>query len=462
MSVDFSKKRFLVVDDQPMAREALRTIAQSAGAFAVEFAVGYQDALYRIRNNPPDVILCDYMLGKDRSGQQLLEEVRRFNLLTDEAIFIMVTGEQAYEQVVSAVELAPDEYIIKPFSPDKLLFRLERVAARKEFFSPYYRLRRNGDYPGALTTLGQLAKNEEGRQYRYEIMRQQAETMLAGGNATAAETAYRAILENYQFPWAQAGVARSLHHQQRTSEAREEIERVVAGAPHFFDAADLKAQICMAQGDHAEAQRVLDDVARRTPRNYLRKRLLAEAATLNGDVETARTAMADVIENDTMPGAITLPDQLALVRSYLAANDPINAEKILYTIKESDLLYSELGIQASYYALLTLTLPSKGKPKLAGLRPALMATPFDAATHLDLLHAALSVGDDLLADTQATHLLSSHDAKKVFATLRKYYALYGREADLRNLQREVALQRIRVRDSQAEPGEAAIATPDAT
>lgn len=241
MNIDFSKKRFLVVDDQPMAREALRTIAQSAGAFAVEFAGGYQDALYRIRNNPPDVILCDYVLGADRSGQQLLEEVRRFNLLTDEAVFIMVTGEQSYEQVVSAVELAPDEYIIKPFSPDKLLFRLERVAARKTFFSPYYRQRRSGDYPGALTTLGQLSKSDDGRQYRYEIMRQQAETMLASGNATAAETAYRAILDNYQFPWAQAGVARSLHRQQRTSEAREEVERVVAGSPHFFDAADLKA-----------------------------------------------------------------------------------------------------------------------------------------------------------------------------------------------------------------------------
>ena len=455
--VNFARKRFLVVDDQPMAREALRSIAQSAGAFAVEFAVGYQDALYRIRNNPPDVILCDYMLGKDRSGQQLLEEVRRFNMLTDEAIFIMVTGEQSYEQVVSAVELAPDEYIIKPFSPDRLLFRLERVAARKEFFSPYYRLRRNGDFPGALSTLGQLSRTEEGRQYRYDIVRQQAETLLASGNPVAAENAYRAILENYQFPWAQAGMARSLHYQQRTSEAREEIERVVSQSPNFFDAADLKAQICMAQGDHAEAQRVLDDVAKRTPRNYLRKRLLVEAATLNGDVDTARSVMADVVENDTMPGAITLADQLALARSYLSANDPINAEKIFYEIKESDLHYSELGVQASYYALLTLILPSRGRPKLGGLRPALLATPFEATTHLDILQAALSIGDDHLADTQASQLLSSHEARRVFASLRKHYAAYGRENDLRALQREVALQRIRLREQQ-QAGEASVLT----
>lgn len=46
---------------------------------------------------------------------------------------MMVTGEQSYEQVVSAVELVPDDYIIKPFSPDKLLLRLERIVAKKTF-----------------------------------------------------------------------------------------------------------------------------------------------------------------------------------------------------------------------------------------------------------------------------------------------------------------------------------------
>ena len=54
-------KRFLVVDDQPLARESLRAIAQTAGAFSVDFAPGYQDAIFKIRNNCPDVILCDYI-----------------------------------------------------------------------------------------------------------------------------------------------------------------------------------------------------------------------------------------------------------------------------------------------------------------------------------------------------------------------------------------------------------------
>ena len=60
----YAKSVSLVIDDQPQARDALRTIAQTIGAFAVEFATNYQDAIYRIRNNVPDIILCDYVLGE--------------------------------------------------------------------------------------------------------------------------------------------------------------------------------------------------------------------------------------------------------------------------------------------------------------------------------------------------------------------------------------------------------------
>jgi len=439
----YAQKRFLVIDDQPQARDALRTIAQTIGAFAVEFASNYQDALYRIRNNTPDVILCDYVLGDGRSGQQLLEELRRFNLLPDECIFMMVTGEQSYEQVVSAVELVPDDYIIKPFSPDKLVLRLDRIMAKKEFFKDYYREKRSQEYANALAILEQKQASETGRSYRFEILRQQAEVKLISGDAEGAETAYRAILDNYEFPWARAGVARSLHQQNKLTEARAEIERVVADTPQFFDAADLKANICMAQGEADEAQRVLDEVAKKTPRNYQRKRLLAEAATLNGDADTARSVLADVIANDTMPGAVTPADRLALARSQVDAKDLISAEKTLVGLKESEVQNLDLDAQVSYAALLAISSPGRGKPRFAGLRPALMSAELSAASRLDILRSALTLGDHELADHQAEALLEGEEAKKSFGAMRKHYALHGREMDFRNIQKQVALKRIK-------------------
>jgi len=439
---DYSKKRFLVIDDQAQARDALRTIAQQVGAFAVEFATNYQDAIFRIRNNTPDIILCDYMLGEGRSGQQLLEELRRFNLLPDETIFMMVTGEQTYEQVVSAVELIPDDYIIKPFSPDKLLFRLDRIVAKKHFFAKYYKEKRKQEYANALAILEASRDSEDGRRYGFEILRQRAEVFLACGDIQSAEAAYRNILEAYEFPWARAGVARSLHRQNRLQEAREEIELVVASTPNFFDAGDIKASICMAQGDHAEAQQVLDEMAKKTPRNYLRKRLLAEAATLNGDAKTALAAMTDVLTNDTMPGAIATEDRLAMARGYVNAGDKITAEKVLLGMRDSEVQKITLAEQASFAALLALCSPEKGKSRFAGLRPAMLCSDFGTAANVDIMRAALSTGDRELADLEAEHLMASPDAKKVFSTLRAQYSLHGREKELREIQRQVALKRI--------------------
>lgn len=439
---DFRDKRFLVIDDQPLARESLRSIAQTAGAFSVDFASGYQEAIFKIRNHTPDIILCDYMLGEGRSGQQLLEELSRFALLPDETIFMMVTGEQSYEQVVAAVELVPDDYIIKPFSPDKLMLRLERVMAKKAFFAPFYREMRSGNHDAALAALAAGRHSEAGRAYRFEALRQEAEVHLAAGNPGKAEATYRAILDNFDFPWARAGVARALKQQNRLGEARVEIDRVVASTPHYFDAADLKANICIAQGEHGEAQKVLDAVARRTPRNYLRKRLLAKAAELNGDVAAARAAMADVVANDTLPGAVSTTDQLALARSHADAGDPIAAEKVLLLLRESELMVLPLAQQVSYAALMAICSPEKGRAKFAGLRPALLSTSFDATTRMDVLRAALAVADGELADRQARELIAGGDARMAFNTVRRLYALGGREADFREIQRQVALQRI--------------------
>jgi len=109
---DFKNYRFMVIDDQPLVRQSLRSIIQTMGGFIVEMAQGYTDAINKIRATPPDVILCDYMMGAGRTGQQLLEEVRRNAHIPEEAIFLMVTGEQAYEQVVACVELIPDDYVL--------------------------------------------------------------------------------------------------------------------------------------------------------------------------------------------------------------------------------------------------------------------------------------------------------------------------------------------------------------
>lgn len=434
--------RFLVVDDQPAARQGLRICAQTMGAFLVEFSAGYQDAIARIRRAPPDVILCDYQLGGERSGQQLLEELRRFDMLADEAVFIMVTAEQAYEQVVAVVELAPDDYIIKPFSPERLKLRLDRVLRRKRFFQPLYVAKRAADFPAAERFLDESRDTDEGQLHRFELMRQQAEVQILKGDAEAAERVFDEILATHAFPWARAGKARALVGQNRLQEAREIMDRVVVDAPMYFGGHDLKTQICMDMGDHAEAQRTVEEASRKTERNYVRKRLLADAALLNGDTETAIEAMADVVRNDSTPGAVTVADRLMLVRSLVEAGTLMEAERALDEITPQRLETAGLDERASWQALRALMKPDAERARVAGLRSAWMATPLDAQTRLDIVRAAMALGDRELATAMTHALFASDEIRRVFKVVRDLFEAQGMSPVFRELQRRAALQKI--------------------
>lgn len=445
-AVNYRDLKFLVIDDQPAARQSLRICAQNMGAFSVEFSVGYQDAIGRIRLRVPDIILCDYMLGDDRSGQQLLEELRRQKLLPDESVFMMVTAEQSYEQVVAAVELAPDDYIIKPFSPDRLQFRLDRALRRKRFFQPLYRAKRRQDYPAAERFIDENRKSPAGQPYRFELLRQSAELQLEKGDTTAAQAAFKEILELHPFPWAQAGMAKSLHAQNRLNEARAIIDQVVEGSPMYFDAFDLKARICIDQGDYEEAQKTVGSAAQRTQRNYLRKRLLADAALRNGDAETARSAMTDVLENDLTPGAISIADRLMLARSQIEAGDLLCAEKTIDALSAQTLETASLDDKASALALRTLLAPQKNSARFAAMRETWMGSALGTSARVDLIRTALATDDQELATTLAAALFASDEIRSVFKLVRQLFDQRGLSANFRELQKQAAMQKIAARE----------------
>lgn len=434
--------KFLVIDDQPAARQSLRICAQSMGAFSVEFSVGYQDAIGRIRVRVPDVILCDYDLGDDRSGQQLLEELRRLAMLPDETVFMMVTAEQSYEQVVAAVELVPDDYIIKPFSPDRLKFRLDRVLRRKRFFEPLYRAKKRQDYAQADSFIEKHRSSEAGQPYRFELLRQKAELELKKGDSPAAQSAFEEILALHPFPWAKAGMAKSLYAQNRFQEARELVDQVVNGSPMYFDAFDLKTRICIDMGDYEEAQKTVAETSQRTRKNYLRKRLLADAALLNGDGETARQAMADVVQNDLTPGAVSTADRLMLVRSHLEAGDLLAAEKAIATVTEQSMEMATLDDRASYLSMKALMAPDKERARFNAMREAWLGMPLGTTAQVDIVRAAFAMNDHELASGTTAALFASDEIRRVFKLVLGIFEAHGMASVFRDLQKQAALQKI--------------------
>jgi two-component system, chemotaxis family, chemotaxis protein CheY len=115
--------RALILDDSRAMRMILRRIMHSAGFEVVEAADGRQGLDVLAGGPLPEVALVDWnMPGMD--GLSFVNAVRDNPDYRPMALR-MVTTESEHDQVVRALAAGAHEYIIKPFTADAIVDKLE-------------------------------------------------------------------------------------------------------------------------------------------------------------------------------------------------------------------------------------------------------------------------------------------------------------------------------------------------
>ena len=122
-----SKPTVLVVEDEAALATMLRYNLEKQG-FLVDEAVDGQEALTRIAEAQPDIVLLDWMLPA-MSGIEVCRQVRRRPQTRDLPV-IMVTARTEDQDAVRGLNTGADDYITKPFSMDALLARMRALLRR--------------------------------------------------------------------------------------------------------------------------------------------------------------------------------------------------------------------------------------------------------------------------------------------------------------------------------------------
>ncbi len=120
--------RILVVEDEPAIQELIAMNLGQSGQRAV-LAGSAEEALERIREELPDLVLLDWMLP-GQSGLELARRLRgdaRTRLLP----IIMLTARGDEEDKLRGLETGADDYITKPFSVKELQARIKAVLRRR-------------------------------------------------------------------------------------------------------------------------------------------------------------------------------------------------------------------------------------------------------------------------------------------------------------------------------------------
>ena len=122
-----SKPTVLVVEDEAALATMLRYNLEKQG-FKVDEAVDGQEALTRIAESQPDIVLLDWMLPV-MSGIEVCRQIRRRPQTRDLPV-IMVTARTEDQDAVRGLNTGADDYITKPFSMDALLARMRALLRR--------------------------------------------------------------------------------------------------------------------------------------------------------------------------------------------------------------------------------------------------------------------------------------------------------------------------------------------
>ena len=327
----------LVVDPNPGMRTSLQNMLGLAGITKIEQAVNANTAIRQLQQRAFDIILCEYDLasgaGEGQDGQQLLEDLRQHRLITPSTIFIMLTSEAERDKVVSAAELAPTDYLLKPFTVDLISTRIKRALDRRGALLPAWQLAAQGRLREAILACANGAQAQP--RFAADLARVRAELYTTLGEHAEAAAVYRDVLAERPLGWAALGLARTMVALGQVDDARAILDELLAANPRLMAAYDLLARCLESSGEPALARDVLADAVAISPHVVRRLRKLGDLSLAAGDVDVAEKSFRQVVSKARYSEFRNPEDHVSLVKTLVVRGDLLQATGVIRDLERS-------------------------------------------------------------------------------------------------------------------------------
>ncbi len=237
----------LIIDGNATSRSVMSAQLRDLGVKEIRQCLRPKDARPLLEHKAFDIVLCGDESDREEMGaQDLLDELRRAQILPFSTVFIMITSQAIYARVAEAAEAALDAYLIRPYTAAALAERLAQARFRKKILKDIFVSVEAGDLKGA-TQLCLERFDARGPFWLYAA-RIGAELLLRLHRHDEARKLFDAIQQARTLPWARLGVARAELAGGNTTAAQHTLEALIGELPDYADSYDVMGHVLLETG----------------------------------------------------------------------------------------------------------------------------------------------------------------------------------------------------------------------
>ncbi|MFH1311879.1 MAG: response regulator [Candidatus Eisenbacteria bacterium] len=122
-----SRGKVLVVDDEEYIQHILN-FSFGAEGYEVVTAADGEEAIAKARNEKPDIIVLDIMMPK-MDGYEACRKLKADPKTKDIPVILLTAKGRDVDRKLGT-EAGADDYVVKPFSPGRLIERVEGMMKR--------------------------------------------------------------------------------------------------------------------------------------------------------------------------------------------------------------------------------------------------------------------------------------------------------------------------------------------
>lgn len=290
------RARALVVEPNSTTRSVMCAQLRDMGVADVQHTARLAEARLLMERERFDIVLCSRDFeDPEVTGQDLVDELRREQLLPHATVFIMIATEATYAQVTEAGESSLDGLLLRPYTAATMAERVLEARRRKAELADLLGALSNSELDRA-TQLA-LHRYHRGAPYGAYAARVAAELLLMRGDIQGLQALCEHVQQKGGAEWARLAMVRGQVQRGDLAAARRACEGLLDDQPGCADAFDLLGRIHLEQGDIARALEAFRHAVELTPGCLLR---LQACGTL------AFYAHQDALARQTMDRCVSL------------------------------------------------------------------------------------------------------------------------------------------------------------